>query len=171
MHATGSRTITKNEITPSANATMKATMIIMALTMSNPIDVVLRLEDVMKGDQSFLSQFEESALATELQTVRDREVWWVNQPDWVAWGVLAHHWGHRRGFGHHGKLLAHLPIIISQDMAHGASHRIDPIMVRLVPTVHQQLLGHARATRSQLGPSQHCTKEGRVPVGVYPMLL
>jgi hypothetical protein len=74
MHVTGSRTITKNEITPSANATMKATMIIMALTMSNPINVVLRLEDVMKGDQSFLSQFEESALATKLQTVRDREV-------------------------------------------------------------------------------------------------
>jgi hypothetical protein len=27
------------------------------------------------------------------------------------------------------KLLAHLPIVVSQNMAHGASHRIGPIMV------------------------------------------
>jgi hypothetical protein len=30
---------------------------------------------------------------------------------------------------HHGKLFVHLPIIVSQDLAHRPSHRIDPIMV------------------------------------------
>jgi hypothetical protein len=70
-----------------------------------------------------------------------------------------------------GKLPAHLPIIISQDMAHGASHRISPFMVRHVSVVYQQLPGHVRATRSRLGLGQLCTKEGRVPSGVYPVLL
>jgi hypothetical protein len=76
-----------------------------------------------------------------------------------------------RGFIHHGKLFAHLPIIVGQNMAHGAFHKIGSIVVRLVPTVHQQLLGHVHVARCRMGPSQYCTKERRVPTGIYIALL
>jgi hypothetical protein len=49
---TGSRTIAKNEIALSANAAMRGTMISMALTKTNPTDVVLRLEDITKEGSS-----------------------------------------------------------------------------------------------------------------------
>jgi hypothetical protein len=38
----------------------------------------------MKGDQSFLSRFEEGGMAAKLQTVRDQEVRWVHQSNQVA---------------------------------------------------------------------------------------
>jgi hypothetical protein len=54
-HETRLRTVTKNKIAPSVNAAMRGTMIIMALTMTSPTNVVLRLEDAMKGNQAFLT--------------------------------------------------------------------------------------------------------------------
>jgi hypothetical protein len=54
-HATRLRTVTKNKIAPSVNVAMRGTMIIMALTMTSPTNVVLRLEDAMKGNQAFLT--------------------------------------------------------------------------------------------------------------------
>jgi hypothetical protein len=51
-HATGSRIVTKNKITSSVNDTMRGTMIIMALTMTSPTNIVLRLEDTMKRESS-----------------------------------------------------------------------------------------------------------------------
>jgi hypothetical protein len=110
-------------------------------------------------------------LAPELQTIRVQEVRWAHQPDRVGRGVSTDHRGCRRGFVWHGKLLAYLPIIIRQDMAHGASHKIGTFMVRPVMIVLQQLSGHVHGIRSRLGLGQHCTEEGRVPPGVYPMLL
>jgi hypothetical protein len=61
---------------------MRGTMIIVTLIRTSPTDIILRLEDAMKGegDQAFLSWFEESVLASELQTIRDRQVLWVHQP-------------------------------------------------------------------------------------------
>jgi hypothetical protein len=44
----------------------------------------------------------------------------VNQP--------THHQGCRMGPVRDGKLLAHLPVIIHQDVAHGASHRVSPLL-------------------------------------------
>jgi hypothetical protein len=52
MHATGLRTNVKHEITLSMIAATRGAMIIMALTMTRPTDVVLRLEDAMKGGSS-----------------------------------------------------------------------------------------------------------------------
>jgi hypothetical protein len=52
MHAAGSRTATKSDITLSVNAAMRGTMIIMAPTMTNLTNVVLRLEGAMKGGSS-----------------------------------------------------------------------------------------------------------------------
>jgi hypothetical protein len=111
----------------------------MALTTTSPTDVVLWLEDAMKGDQTFHSWFEESALASELQTIREWEVRWVYQPRRVARGVPAHHRGYGRGHIHYGKLLAYLPIIIRQDLTYGAFTRIGAFMVWPVLVVHQQL--------------------------------
>jgi hypothetical protein len=66
---------------------------------------------------------------------------------------------------------AYLPIIISQDMAHGASHRIGTFMDQPMPVVDQQLLSHVHVTRSQLRPDQRCVEDGRVPPRAYSMLL
>jgi hypothetical protein len=44
----------------------------------------------------------------------------VNQP--------THHQGCRMGPVRDGKLLAHLPVIIHQDVAHRASHRVSPLL-------------------------------------------
>jgi hypothetical protein len=92
-HVTESRTIAKNEIMPSATVVMKGTMITMALTMISPFDVIVRLESIMNGGggQVFLSRFEEGALAAKLQTVRDRDVRWVHQPNRVARGIPTYH--------------------------------------------------------------------------------
>jgi hypothetical protein len=62
-------------------------------------------------------------------------------------------------------------VIISQDMAHRTAHKVSPHLVKLMLIVYQQLLGHVHTTRSRLGPGQHGAEEGRVPLGVYSVLL
>jgi hypothetical protein len=52
MHTTWSKTVAKNEVLPNVNATMRGTMIIMALTMTNPTNIILWLEDAMNGESS-----------------------------------------------------------------------------------------------------------------------
>jgi hypothetical protein len=68
-------------------------------------------------------------LAPELHAALDGEVRWVHQPGRVARGIPAHHRSHRRGLICDGKLLAHLPVIISHNMAHGTSHMVNLLMV------------------------------------------
>jgi hypothetical protein len=40
-----------------------------------------------------------------------------------------------------------------------------------MPIVHQQLLCHMNVAGSQLGSSQHCSKERRLPPGMHPAFL
>jgi hypothetical protein len=54
-HATGSRTVTKNEIMPNASAVTRGTMITMTLTLTNPHDVVLQTEDEMKEESNLFT--------------------------------------------------------------------------------------------------------------------
>jgi hypothetical protein len=52
MLVTGLRTVAKTEIALSTSATTRGTMIIMALIMTSPPDVVLRLEIVTQEESS-----------------------------------------------------------------------------------------------------------------------
>jgi hypothetical protein len=52
VHTTRLRTGAKNEIVLNANDTKRGTMIIMALTMTNPTGIILWLEDAMKRGSS-----------------------------------------------------------------------------------------------------------------------
>jgi hypothetical protein len=45
------------------------------------------------------------------------------------------------------------------------------VMANYLPVVHQQLPCHLRMAKSQLGPSQLCSEERRVPLGIDPVLL
>jgi hypothetical protein len=121
--------------------------------------------------QGIFPRLEAGPVAKQLQAIRDWEVRWVHQSGRVARTISAHHWGYWSGPVRHGKLPVGLFVIICQDLAPRAPHRVSPILELDAPAVHQQLLCHMHLTVSRQGPSQRCLEEGRVPPGVHPTLL
>jgi hypothetical protein len=77
-------------------------------------------------DQAFLSRFEQGALALNFKPSRIKKYDGSTNPvEWLEMYQLAI----EPAKGHSYVMANYLPIFISQDMAHGATHRISALMV------------------------------------------